>query len=223
MAPTVRRRLIAACGLALSAAFGGLVWWGLAHLDASTVARHVDGFGRAGPVLLGALLALQCVIAPIPSEPMMMTAGFLYGPQGGFWVSWSGVVVGALLCFGLARRLGRPFAERFVRAEHLDAADGWVRARGDLATLGTMLALRVAVFGSFDVLSYACGLVSIRVAPFLIATAVGAVPKVFAFTYTGANLAARPPWTDALTIGGTVGVVLLAPWIVRRARAFERR
>jgi hypothetical protein len=54
-----------------------------------------------------------------------------------------------------------------------------------------VLALRLFAFTSFDVLSYACGLVRFPFRWFLLATALGAVPKVFAFTYAGASIGAR--------------------------------
>ena len=55
--------------------------------------------------------------------------------------------------------------------------------------------------------------------PALAATVLGAVPKVFAFTYAGASVGGRPGWVDAVILGGTFGVLVAAPWLVRWWRA----
>jgi len=95
-----------------------------------------------------------------------------------------------------------------------------------IATLGgafaIVLALRLFAFTSFDVLSYACGLVRFPFRWFLLATALGAVPKVFAFTYAGASIGARPRWLDGLMLVGTLGVLLVLPWLIRLGRRSRR-
>jgi uncharacterized membrane protein YdjX (TVP38/TMEM64 family) len=86
----------------------------LTQVDPAAVAAHLRAAGPLGPMALLMLLVLQCVVAPLPSEPLMMAAGFVYGAPGGFLIAWVGVVSGAVLCFASARRLGRAFAARFV-------------------------------------------------------------------------------------------------------------
>ena len=56
----------------------------LTHLDAETVAARVRGSGAVGPLVLIALLVVQAVVAPLPSPPLLMAAGFVYGPWAGF-------------------------------------------------------------------------------------------------------------------------------------------
>jgi uncharacterized membrane protein YdjX (TVP38/TMEM64 family) len=81
-----------------------------------------------------------------------------------------------------------------------------------------VLGLRLFAFASFDVLSYACGLVPSR----------SLVPRRdvarsraegFAFTYAGAAAGERPGWLDAVILVGSFGVLILAPWLARRLRA----
>jgi uncharacterized membrane protein YdjX (TVP38/TMEM64 family) len=204
---------------------GVLLWryvdW--ASLDAEAVADRVRAAGAIGPVALFALLVLQCVISPLPSEPLMMAAGFLYGPWAGFGLAWSGVVLGATVCFLIARILGRPVAERLASRAQLTAFDDTFARRGVLATFLGVLAIRLFAHGSFDIVSYACGLIPFSLPLFLVASGVGVVPKVFAFTYLGASTGERPGWLDGMLLAGTFGMLLLAPiwWRSRRARARE--
>lgn len=213
-----RARTLASLAAAASVAIGVSVWLLLARLDPAATAERVEALGPIGPLVLLGVFVFQCIVAPVPSEPVMMAAGFAYGPRGGFALAWAGVVLGAAACFGLSRRLGRPFATRFVRPEHLDAVDGYVRARGTATAFLAILAIRVTAFGAFDVLSYACGLLPVRFVAFLLATAIGVVPKAFAFTYAGAYAAQRPPWLDVVIVAGTFGILVAAPWLALRFR-----
>ncbi len=210
--------------MALASGVGlSLIWIAAARYDWSSFdlrafAERVGATEGLGPVALFALLVVQCVVSPLPSEPLMMAAGFLYGPERGFALAWTAVIVGGTACFTLARTLGRPVAARFIRAERLAAVDTELANRGLLATFLIVLGLRLVSFGSFDVVSYACGLVAFPLRWFVLASAVGVVPKVFAFTYLGSSTGARPGWLDALILAGTFGVLLAVPWWWRRGR-----
>lgn len=190
----------------------------LAQIDPAAVAAQVRAAGPLGPMVLLALLVLQCVVAPLPSEPLMMAAGFVYGAPAGFLIAWLGVVTGAVLCFGLARRFGRAFAARFVSPQKLALLDGFDEGSARTATFLAVLSLRLVAFTAFDVVSYGCGLIRFSFRWFLVATAIGAVPKVFVFTYFGANVAARPGWLDWTIGAGSLGILLVVPWLVRARR-----
>jgi len=75
-------------------------------------------------------------------------------------------------------------------------------------------------FHTFDVLSYACGIVRLPFVVFIVATVLGALPKVLAFTYAGATFAARPAWLDAVILVGTFGVlaIIIVAVLLRRFR-----
>ena len=183
---------------------------------AHELAESLRSLGPIGPVVLFMLFVVQCVIPPIPSEPMMMAAGFVYGPRVGGFVAWLGVVVGAVVSFTLSRAYGRPFVERFVRTDRLQDVDRYLEGRGAVAGFFVLLAVRLVAFSSFDVVSYAFGLVKFPLPSFLVATAIGVVPKVAAFTYLGATVATRPAWLDWVILAGTFGLVFLLPWLWRK-------
>jgi uncharacterized membrane protein YdjX (TVP38/TMEM64 family) len=211
------RHVVFVLGLLLLGAT--LLVWPI-QFDAAAIADRVRAAGMLGLVGLVALLVVQCVIAPIPSEPIMMAAGYVYGPGPALLISWIGVVLGASACFVFARAYGRPLAERVVKADRLDAAEARLQRGGSMAAFAGVLAIRAFAFHTFDVLSYACGIVRLPFAVFLGATALGALPKVFAFTYAGATFATRPAWLDAIILIGTFGAVavVLVAVLLRRRR-----
>jgi len=198
---------------------GAAVLWAVAPLpSADALADRIRTAGALGPIVLVSLLMLQCIIAPLPSEPMMLAAGFVYGPLTGFALAWLGVVLGAAASFALARMFGRPFVRRFVATSKLDELDRYVGERGVAGTFVAVLALRLVSFSSFDVVSYGCGLVYFPFRWFLLATTIGAVPKAFAFTYLGSSAGTIPGWVHGLIVAGTVSTLLIVPWLAWRRR-----
>jgi len=192
----------------------------LTSLDAETVAARVRASGALGPLALIALLVAQAAVAPLPSPPLLMAAGFVYGPWVGFGIGWLGLLLGASVCFGLARTFGRPFAERFVRAQRLAAIDEYVGTRSGTTFL-TVLSLRVFMPPLFDAVSYGCGLVRLPFHWFVLATALGELPKVGSFTYVGAAVGGVPGWlTTWILLAPVAGLVVLR--LARRAARARR-
>ncbi len=207
--------LLALAGAAGLLTVGGLVFpIGHGSFATETVVAQVRASGTLGPLALIALLVVQAVVAPLPSPPLLMAAGFVYGPLVGFGIGWLGLLLGAGACFGLARSLGRPFAERFVRPQRLAAIDQYVGSQSG-ATFLTVLSLRVFMPPLFDAVSYGCGLVRLPFHWFALATALGEVPKVASFTYLGAAAGDAPTWLKAWIILVPI-VGLLGLRLVRR-------
>jgi uncharacterized membrane protein YdjX (TVP38/TMEM64 family) len=179
------------------------------HLDANMLADRVRASGTVGPLMLIALLIIQAVIAPLPSPPILMAAGFVYGPWLGFGIGWLGLLLGASACFGLARVLGHPFAQWFVRSRHFATIDTYIATRAGATVLG-IVSLRVFMPPLFDAVSYGCGLLGVPFQWFALATALGEIPKVGSFTYIGSAAGGASSWLTAwVLLGPAIGVVAL--------------
>jgi uncharacterized membrane protein YdjX (TVP38/TMEM64 family) len=208
--PAIKRNtlLLAAASVAVVLLVMLLIYrYDLAYLTADTLADRVRASGPVGPLVLIALLIAQAVVAPLPSPPILMAAGFVYGPWLGFGIGWLGLLVGASCCFALARAFGRPFAQRFVRPQHLATIDTHIATRTG-ATLMAIVSLRVFMPPLFDAISYGCGLVRVPFSWFVLATALGEVPKVGSFTYIGAASGGASTWLTAwILLAPAIGVV----------------
>ncbi len=218
MRPETRVRLLVAIALLAS---GLAVAWGVGHFEISladpdSLAEDVRATGAFAPLLLIALLVVQSVVAPLPSQPVLMAAGFVYGPWIGLAFGWLGVLIGAIACFCIARVLGRPAVVHFVSPERLRAVDDYVSERGLGKTFVAILSLRLFAHFSFDVTSYAAGLVQFPFRWFALATALGEIPKVLIFTTLGAGLGEIPGWAG-FAVGASVIATLAAFLLLRRA------
>ena len=213
-----RRWIVALLWIAL---FAGALWIGarfeLGGVDADALAERVRAEGALAPALLILFLMVQSVVAPLPSQPVLMAAGFVYGPVLGFAIAWTGVLAGACACFGLARALGRPFVERFASAKRIETVDAYVSQRGMRTAFFTVLSLRLFAHVSFDVVSYACGLIRFPFPWFALATGLGEVPKVLIFASLGASLGVAPGWMGLVAGAGLLVTVAVVWWISRRA------
>jgi uncharacterized membrane protein YdjX (TVP38/TMEM64 family) len=123
-----------------------------------------------------------------------------------------------VVCFVLARSFGTPLVRRFVHPARLATVKNYFTDRSALAAASVLLILRLFAFASFDVVSYACGLLGVPLPLFLVVSAVGVMPKVFAFTYLGANLGPQPVWLNVLIAVGTLGILVVIPFVLRRVR-----
>lgn len=97
---------------------------------------------RMGYPGLFLLMALESMVAPVPSEAVMPFAGFLVADGKFSWTaailaSSAGTVFGSWVSYAMGRWGGRPFVIRFGRYllldhEHLDSTHRWFEKRGEL-------------------------------------------------------------------------------------------
>lgn len=94
---------------------------------------------------LSFLMALESMIAPIPSEAVMPFAGFLvttgeFSLTGAVLASSAGTLIGSWLSYWMGRLGGYPLVERFGKyllldKQHLDATVRWFEKRGEITIL----------------------------------------------------------------------------------------
>lgn len=98
--------------------------------DREAVSASMSHLGLWGPLVLVILFVLQVFLAFIPGQALMVACGYLYGFWGGFLLSWLSLVAGGEAAFLLARRHGRPFAERWISPGILNRWDKLARGQG---------------------------------------------------------------------------------------------
>ncbi len=160
---------------------------GVALLDPRDIGRlrdYLRSFGALAPIVSFALMVLQSVAAPLPAFVITLANGVVFGAFWGAVLSWSSAMAGAALCYGIARALGRPVVERLVGPQPLARTDAFFARYGSHA----ILIARLIPVISFDVVSYAAGLTSVGLAPFLVATGVGQLPATIVYSVLGENI-----------------------------------
>jgi uncharacterized membrane protein YdjX (TVP38/TMEM64 family) len=216
----VKRSRVAA-GLAL--AFAALLLYLLLResgaivnvADPQAVKSAVARLGAIGPAGIVALMVLAILVSPIPSAPIALAAGALYGHAWGTLYVLLGAEIGALGAFGIARLAGHELLRHWF-GERLSL--GWAGSQNALMAL--VFATRLMPFLSFDVVSYAAGLSVLTWWRFAIATLAGIVPASFLLAHFGAEMVEGEGERALLAVLG-LGVLVAIPLVAGYLR--ERR
>jgi uncharacterized membrane protein YdjX (TVP38/TMEM64 family) len=165
------------------------------------------------------MVLLQVFLLPIPTFFVTLTNGLLFGWALGAALSWSSSIVGAAICYWIARSLGRPVVERLTGgAKGLEVLDLFFSRYGNRAVLFA----RLLPFLSFRVVSYGIGLTPVRIVSFLVATGIGQLPATLAYSYMGQNLTGSVKvlfWILSITLAIFVLGWIVGPGFLRRLRA----
>jgi len=139
------------------------------------------------------LMALESMIAPVPSELVMPFAGYLayIGKMTLFWAwlaSLVGSLAGSLVSYGVGYAGGYPAVHRIGRyflldEHHLQATHRWFERRGQVTILVSRFIPVVR-----HLISIPAGVARMSLRPFLLYTALGAGAWNFILLYAGFKL-----------------------------------
>lgn len=172
-----------------------LVLWGAvllawrAHLDASgegvveSAQRFVDAVGGAwwGAAAFVAVYLVRPLLL-FPASVLTVAAGLLFGPVFGVALVVVAANASAMVAYGVGWSLGRAPGDGDV-----DGLVGRWSARLRRSSFETVLVMRL-LFLPYDLVNYASGMLRIRWAPFLAATAIGSLPGTVSFVLLGASV-----------------------------------
>jgi membrane protein DedA with SNARE-associated domain len=171
-------------------------------------------FGYGG---LFILMALESASLPIPSEVVLPLAGYaVYLGKMNLWLAVAdgtvALIVGALIDYYLALKLGRPVVYRLmgrvgVSSARLDDAERWMSSKG----ASTVFIARF-IPGLRSAISIPAGLFRMKLKTFLVLTSVGSFLWSFILIYIGYS--AGPLWQNALgsfsVLAGQAALAIIA-------------
>lgn len=144
----------------------------------------IRSYGTYAMLVSFFLMVLSSVIAPLPAFFLTLSNAAIFGWWQGAILSWVSAMAGAILCFYIARALGRDTVEKYAGKGALASVEGYFEKYGSR----TILICRLLPFVSFDAVSYFAGLTPIKFIPFLIATGLGQLPATLVYSYVGGML-----------------------------------
>jgi uncharacterized protein (TIGR01244 family) len=184
-----------------------------AMADVSALRGFVESMGLWAPLASLGLFVFQSVIAPLPAFLVTFANAALFGWVYGALLSWSGAMLGAIVCYGLARWLGHSLVAKFVPMASLARFESYTDRYGTWA----VLVARLLPFISFDLVSYAAGVARIRFWRFVLATGVGQLPATIIYSLAG-DFAA----VNLGLLAGAIAFTFIAATIVAASAAFYR-
>ncbi|WP_455052690.1 TVP38/TMEM64 family protein [Mogibacterium sp.] len=175
--------------------------------DFMVIRNFVKSYGGYAAAVSFILMILQSIVAPLPAFLITFANANLFGWVRGALLSWTSSMVGAALCFYIARTLGRDVVERLTSKAGLEQIDEFFERHGRMS----ILIARLLPFVSFDIVSYAAGLTSISFLEFIIATGLGQLPATIIYSYVGGMLTggAKMFVTGLFILFGLSGAIVL--------------
>lgn len=221
-----RNKIALGIGLIAILALAYAVLWQTGSLatlvNGEELQARVGRLGILGPFAVVGLIALAIVFTPVPSAPIALAAGALYGHLWGTLYVAGGAEIGALLAFFIARLVGYEVLQRRF-GDRLSL--GLLGSQNALT--GIVFVSRLLPFISFDLVSYAAGLTPLTVWRFALATLAGIVPASFLLAHFGKEIASADATRMVISVLA-LGLITLVPvavkaLLVRRARRAEAR
>ncbi len=184
--------------------------------DVAVLKATILAYGPIGPLFVILLMTLAVVFNPLPSAPIALVAGALYGHTAGTFYIVVGAELGAVAAFLIARLAGYELVRRYL---------------GDTVPLGrfgsqnsltmVVFASRLIPFMSFDLVSYGAGLTPLKLWRFALATLFGLLPMSFALAHFGSEIATTGKGEDIARIALWLGLLVAIPLVL--AGIYSRR
>lgn len=151
--------------------------------DPELLPVQISSLGVFGPLMVISLMAIAIVLNPLPSAPVALAAGAVYGHTLGTIYIVTGAEIGAIIAFLIARTVGYNIVNKFIGSTFMGN-----RFSSQNSLMMIVFASRLVPFMSFDLVSYAAGLTVINFWRYALATLLGLVPISFALAHMGGEM-----------------------------------
>jgi membrane protein DedA with SNARE-associated domain len=176
----------------------------------SQTERAVRNAGYAG---LAAVMIIENVFPPIPSEIVLPLAGFEVSRGqltyvGAVLAATAGSLIGAWIIYAIGRVGGRPLVLRLhpllrISADDLERGERWFQRRGDWLVFGARL-----IPGARSVVSVPAGMLEMPLWRFSVLTAVGSLLWNAALIAAGQALGSN--WDQVAGVVGPISTAVVA-------------
>jgi uncharacterized membrane protein YdjX (TVP38/TMEM64 family) len=191
----------------------------LGGIDPKQLQAWLKPMGIWAPIIYIILYTIGTLLI-LPSTPLNLTGGALFGVVGGTIWTTIAAIIAAVVSFAFTRSIGRDYIAHKL-AGKWEAIDAEMRQGG----LFYMFAIRLLPLIPYGIVNFAAGLTSISFKDYLIGTGLGTVPGILPFVMMGSGLHALSkgdilPFMCALALTGML--VGVATWY-RRRRQFPQK
>ncbi len=145
-------------------------------------------------VMFLAVMVLQSLFAPIPSELILLSGGMLFGYYWGSLIGVIGSMFSAAITFYLAKRGGRSIVDAAGKKSGIiDRTiyifDVWIKRWG----IWAIIVGRAVPVIMFDPVSYAAGIANVKDKQYFLATFIGSIPRAIFYSILGVQLLGNNP------------------------------
>lgn len=205
--------------LLLSLALAGWLWWppDWTWFSSQHLHHYLQDAGEIGVVVYIGMLMMSIVISPIPSGPLAVVAGMVWGPILATIYSVIGGLAGGIIAYWLGLKLGQPIVRRLT-GKSISFSTGW----GQWYLGWVILLSRLLPVVSFGLVSYGAGIAAVSFPIYAIASLVGMIPSTSLLTALGSSATLESPLEIGILLIG-FGLLIGLPYGAHRYNWFNLR
>jgi len=152
--------------------------------------RFIQSYGDLSWFIYILLIVLEVILIAIPGFILNAAGGIAFGPFLGGILTLIGNVIGATICFFLAKKFAGEYFEKFIGEERFSQFQKYSEKYGALV----LFVLRLNPITSSDLFSYLAGFIEMSYKRFIMATTIGLIPLVFTISYFGELFIKKSPF-----------------------------
>jgi uncharacterized membrane protein YdjX (TVP38/TMEM64 family) len=156
----------------------------LGGIDPQILQQWLTSSGIWAPLLYILVYTIGTLLL-LPSTPLNLSGGVVFGVGGGIVWTTSGAILAAIISFWFSRTIGR----RYVRHKF---AHRWVEIDREIQAGGIyyVVAVRLLPLLPYGLVNFTAGLTSMRFRDYLLGTIIGTTPGLMPFVMMGSGLIA---------------------------------
>lgn len=166
--------------------------------------KYIRSFGAKSNITFFIIQFISVVLAPIPSNVSAAAGGAIFGMWNAFFISTAAILCGSIVVFLLARKLGKPFADRFVSPQIAGKYGQLIASKGDML----LILIFFLPFFPDDAICILAGLSTMKLSRFFIIALLTRPWGILAASAVGsANIVI--PWWGWATIAAVVTILYM--------------
>lgn len=153
--------------------------------DTESFKAWLESYKGLSAVVFLIIRSLQTVVKIIPSEPLEIASGYVFGTWGGLFYCSLGTFLGSLIIVMLSRWLGVKFVKTFINEEQIKQLS--------ILSNGKNQKIFLIVFYLIpgtpkDLFTYVVGSLNINLTEFFIITTICRIPSIITSTVCGSQI-----------------------------------
>ncbi len=150
--------------------------------EPESLARLLNSYGWKGVLIFVGIQILQVVVAAIPGEFVQIAGGYIYGTWLGTFYSISGIFLGSVIVFSIARLIGYPVVKLAVSDAQIEKFSFMIN--GGKSEIALFLLFLIPGIPK-DIVTYIAGITPVKPLRFFVIILIGRFPALLASSYIG--------------------------------------
>lgn len=162
--------------------------------------------GSLAPVIFLLMQIAQTIISPIPGNLIALAGGSIFGGLTASLLSSSGIIIGSIIAFYMARFFGKPLVIKLIGEPVYNKYSSFLTNKGTTS----LLILFFLPFFPDDAFCFLAGLSKLPSKLFLILVIIGRPPGIIFASLAGAGIINLPPYAWIIIAAASLFAIVIS-------------